>query len=83
MRTAFALLAALALSACAAEYAHGYRDVSGQQRSMADLARAEAECDYEMDKLRALAGPLVAGPNLRESCMSSKGWALVERRRIS
>ncbi len=84
MHAPVVFLAILAVSACTQpQYSHGYRNVSGQPRTMDDLNRATAECDYEMDKMLAIAGPLAAGPNLRESCMASKGWQLVERRRIN
>lgn len=82
MRTA--ILLALLTAACATgDIAHGYRDVSGQKRTTADLDRAAAQCDYEQDKMLAVAGPLAASPNLRESCMRSKGWELTERRRVN
>lgn len=80
MRTLLILSAVTLLGACSSgQVAHGYRDVSGQKRTLADLDRSATECDYEQDKMRALAGSVAAGPNLRESCMRSKGWELVER----
>ena len=80
MRAIVALILLSSVAACAqGTPAHGYKNVSGQPRTQADLDQATAECDYEQQKMLALAGPLAAGPNLRESCMRSKGWLLVER----